>query len=381
MIRNTPDVITPTVHPTSTSVNVDDAYCSRNDWYKTYVKFLNLDAPPPPQQKSGAFLSSIGMSKSSKNGVNDPAKIHIDLLDFPGDLTFWHGIPTYLLPSKNVLYCLVYDLTKPVEDVKLELERELVLLHAACHRVYSKDIGGDSAKIGFFLVGTRKDALKDSRDPSVLIHINRIAVLLGDTFFRLRGDDDRGLVCVGNFAVSAKDWSVLSTKSDQGPKTFKELSNYLGTIASQLYYNRPSSLLPSSKYTASHLIYMLGDEMLGTSAEKTSHLVEAQRRMRQGIVTHLTALFREQKVRWALPYYGIFTENYVLRELFSRGVTVALPSAIIELKYLPRISGSQTHSHDGIIVLDPSRLLVPYSTFMCPSSLTRVPSGSAFLKD
>ncbi|ORC91000.1 kinesin [Trypanosoma theileri] len=397
MIRGTPEVITPTVHPTSTSVNVDDAYCSRNDWYKTYVKFLDLDTPQ--QQQSGGFLSSIGISKSSKNGVSDPAKIHIDLLDFPSDLTFWHGIPPYLLPSKNVIYCLIYDLTKPIEDVKQELERELILLHAACHRVYSKDIGGDSAKIGFCLVGTRKDALKDYRDASVLIHINRIAVLLGDTFFRLRGDDNRGLVCVGNFAVSAKDWSVLSTKKDQGPKTFKELSNYLGTIASQLYSNRPSSLLPSSKDTASHLSYMLGDEMLETSAEKTSHLVEAQRRMRQGIVTLLTALFREQKVRWALQEcelrnlisehlsldsktsYGIFTENYVVRELFSRGVIVALPSAIIEPKYLPRISGSQKLSHDGIIVLDPSRLLVHYSVFMCPSSLTRVPSGSSFLKD
>ncbi|KEG13042.1 kinesin [Trypanosoma grayi] len=397
MIRSTPDVLTPTVHPTLSSVTVDDAYCLRNDWYKTYVQFLDLDAPQ--QQHSGGFFSSIGISKSSRSGVSDPAKIHIDLLDFPSDTAFWRGMPPYLLPSKNVVYCLVYDLTKPIEDVKQELEKQLTLLHAACHRAYSKDIGGDAAKIGFCLIGTRKDALKDSRESTVLIHINRVAVLLGDTFFRLRGDDNRGLVCVGNFAVSAKDWSVVSTKKDQGPKTFKDLNNYLGTIATQLYSNRPSSFLPSTKDTASHLSYMLGDEMLESSAEKTSHLVQAHQRMRQGIVTLVTALYREQKVRWGFQEkelrrlisehlsldsatsYGIFCENYVVRELFSRGVVVALPSAIIEPKYLPRVGGSKPLPHNGVIVLDFFRLLTNFSTFICPSSLTKIPNGSSFLKD
>ncbi|RNC31265.1 kinesin, partial [Trypanosoma cruzi] len=83
MIRNTPEVLTPTVHPTFTSISVDDAYCSRNDWYKTYVQFRDLDAPQ--QQQSGGFLNSIGISKSSKSGVVDPAKVYIDLLDLPSD--------------------------------------------------------------------------------------------------------------------------------------------------------------------------------------------------------------------------------------------------------------------------------------------------------
>ncbi|PWV13762.1 hypothetical protein C3747_41g204 [Trypanosoma cruzi] len=397
MIRNTPEVLTPTVHPTFTSISVDDAYCSRNDWYKTYVQFRDLDAPQ--QQQSGGFLNSIGISKSSKSGVVDPAKVYIDLLDLPSDSVFWRGIPPYFLPSKGVVYCLVYDLTKPVEEVKQDLEKHLTLLHAACHRAYSKDIGGDAVKIGFCLIGTRKDSLKDARDSAVLIHINRIAVLLGDTFFRLRGEDNRGLVCIGNFAVSTKDWSVLSTKKDQGPRNFKELNNFLGTIVSQLYSNRPSSLLPSSKDTASHLTYMLGDELLESSAEKTSHLLQAQQRLRQGIVTLLTCLLRERKVRWAMQEkelrslisdhlcldsktsYGVFTENYVVRELFSRGVIIALPNAIIEPKYLPRLGDSKPLPHDGVVVLDPNNLLVNYSLFMCPNSLTRVPNGTPFLKD
>ncbi|RNF15499.1 kinesin [Trypanosoma conorhini] len=398
MIRNTPEVLTPTVHPIFTCISVDDVYCSRNDWYKTYIQFRDLDAPQQ-QQHSGGFLNSIGISKSSKSGVVDPAKVHIDLLDLPSDAVFWRGIPPFFLPSKSVVYCLVYDLTKPVEEVKQDLEKQLTLLHAACHRAYSKEIGGDAAKIGFCLIGTRKDALKDARDAAVLIHINRIAVLLGDTFFRLRGEDDRGLVCVGNFAVSTKDWSVVSTKREQGPKTFKELNNFLGRIVSQLYSNRPSSLLPSSKDTASHLSYMLGDEFLESSAEKTSHLVQAQRRLRQGIVTLLTCLLRERKVRWAMQEkelrslvsehlcmdsktsYAVFVENYVVRELFSRGVIIALPNAIIEPKYLPRLGDAKPLPHDGIIVLDPNNLMVNYSLFMCPNSLTRLPNGASFLKD
>ena len=403
LIRSPPEVVTPTVHPLLTATMVDDSFVSKTDWYKLYVQFQDVETKIQQTSFIGGSLSALGLAEK-KTGVADPAKVHVELLDMPGEPTFWRGMPSSLLPSKNAVYCITYDVSQTIEETKVALERQLSILHASCNRNYAKKLGGDAPRVAFCLIGTRKDAMRDSREAAVLAHLNKVTICLGDVFFKLRGEDTYGLVCVGSFAVSARDWSVVSTKGDRGPRSFKELLAMLGGVATQLFPNHPTSFLLSSKDTASHMTYMLGDDLMEAAVEKTSHLLPAQQRLRKGMITLLTSIAREQKVRWVMDEadlrtlaaehlgvdpkssYGIQLINYILRELLVRGVVVAVPQVVMEPKYLPKppedISPDETPlPRAGLIVLDPNRLLMIYSLFRCPSSLVKVQPTASFFKE
>ncbi len=403
LIRSPPEVVTPTVHPLVTATSIEDSFVSKTDWYKLYVQFQDVETKVQQSSFIGGSLSALGLAEK-KIGVADPAKVHLELLDLPGEAAFWRGMPSSLLPSKNVVYCITYDVSQTIEETKVVLERQLSMLHASCNRNYAKRLGGDAPRVAFCLIGTHKDAMRDSREAAVQAHLNKVTLSLGDVFFKLRGEDNYGLVCVGSVAVSVRDWSVVSTKGDRGPRSFKELLVMLGGVATQLFPNNPTSFLLSSKDTASHMTYMLGDDLMEAAVEKTSHLEPAQQRLRKGMVTLLSSIAREQKVRWVMDEaelrllaaehlgidskssFGIQLINYVLRELLVRGVVTAVPQAAMEPKYLPKppedISPDEPPlPRAALIVLDPNRLLMIYSLFRCPSSLSKVPTTAPFYKE
>eukprot|EP00657_Telonema_sp_P-1_P006073 TRINITY_DN24081_c0_g1_i1.p1 TRINITY_DN24081_c0_g1~~TRINITY_DN24081_c0_g1_i1.p1 ORF type:complete len:203 (-),score=66.44 TRINITY_DN24081_c0_g1_i1:27-635(-) len=153
------------------------------------------------------------------------------------------------------------------------------------------------------------------------------------------------------------------------------------------------------------MTYMLGDELMEGTTEKTAHLSAPHKRHLRGIVTLLTGLNREQKVRWFMTeaelrqlvakhlevsendQIGNRTINFIIRELSVRCLILPLPCAIMEPKYLPHTKDEDGYSdrkvlgREGLVLLDPNRLLLMYSLFMCPSSLARHAPTAAYLKD
>lgn len=409
LIRNVPEVVSPTIHPVIQTGFVEDQFVSKTDWYKLYVEFKDIAESAQGQPQSGGLFGGIASGFGSllgggQKGVADPAKIHVDVIDTPGSRQFWRAIPPHLLPAKNAIYCITYDMSHPVDITKTNLERQLALIHASCARNYPRSIGGDGPRVGVCLIGTKKDTMRDSRESTVVGHLNKVTLSLGDVFYKLRGEDTFGIICVGNFAISCADWSVTSTKGARGPQSFKDLFAYLGAVATQIYSNKPSAFLPASKESASHMTYMLGEEMMEGNSERTSTLDAAQQRLRKGIVTFMTGLAREAKVRWVMEErelrrlccehlaldgassIGINACNFIIRELLVRGSIVALPSSMMEPKYLPKAEldmppDEKPLPRDGIVCLDPNRILLLYSLFMAPSTCRAISEGSALLKD
>jgi hypothetical protein len=400
IIKAVPEVGPPTVHPQTFMTSIEDNTQSKGDWHKAYVQFVDVETAAPSGSQGSSLLGSLNplnVFSSQSKGVADPAKIFAELMEIPGDKKFRRMLPPTLLPSKNAVYCIMYDLTQSFENIKANVEAELVFLHANVARTYPKTVGGDAPRVAFCLIGTKRDEMRDKSELSVVAFLNKLVTALGDVFFRLRGEDTAGLICIGNFASSARDWAVTSTKGDRGPKTFRDLVQFLGIVSSQLYPNTPTNLLPSSRDTASHMTYMLGDDVVENAVEKTSHLHPVQQRLRKGLITFLTGLGREQKVRWLMSesemrklisehlgidaetQFGAMCVNYVLREISVRGIVSIVPSAIIEPKYLPRgkddVAGPNKHPRDGIIILDTQRMYLFYSLFAAPGLLSK--SGSS----
>eukprot|EP00656_Telonema_subtile_P012552 TRINITY_DN16321_c0_g1_i2.p1 TRINITY_DN16321_c0_g1~~TRINITY_DN16321_c0_g1_i2.p1 ORF type:complete len:935 (+),score=181.41 TRINITY_DN16321_c0_g1_i2:148-2952(+) len=402
IIRSLPEV-NPSIHPTVQPVSIEDPFVGKGDWHKLYVKGEDLEQSE--QSTTSKLLGTMTLGLSTKiSSTADPARLHMDLIDTPGNPTFWRGLPPFMLAGKGTIYCVMYDLTLPVDIARVSIEKQLVTLHACCARNYPRSIGGDAPRVGFCLVGTHRDLMHDSRDAAVQQHLNRVSLSLGEVFYRIRGDDTFGLVCVGTFAVSAKEWTIMGNK-DRLPKTFKDFAAFLGTVSTQLYHTRPSCFLSNSRDTASHMTYMLGDELMEGTTEKTAHLSAPHKRHLRGIVTLLTGLNREQKVRWFMTeaelrqlvakhlevsendQIGNRTINFIIRELSVRCLILPLPYAIMEPKYLPHTKDEDGYSdrkvlgREGLVLLDPNRLLLMYSLFMCPSSLARHAPTAAYLKD
>eukprot|EP00743_Colponemidia_sp_Colp-15_P012665 GILK01014488.1.p1 GENE.GILK01014488.1~~GILK01014488.1.p1 ORF type:complete len:920 (-),score=123.66 GILK01014488.1:134-2653(-) len=393
MIRSLPDGVVPTLHPHAQTVGFEDPFVGKTDWHKLYVQFQDVES-----QQQGNFFGAIGGLLGAKT-TQEAARLHIDMVDTPGSHVFWRAFPPQILPGKGAVYCIVYDLTHPVDIARQSIEKQLIIIHASSTRNAPRQMGGDTPRIGFCLIGTHRDLMRDARDNAVQQHLSNITLSLGEVFFRLRGDDSYGLTCIGNYAVSAKDWSVLGTK-DRNPKSFKDLAIFLASSVTQITPNTPSAFLPTSHIAASPMSYVTGDDIVETKAEKTAYLDGRQQRLRKGIVTLCTGLNREQKVRWFMKEsemrslvaehldlkiddaFGIATTNYILRELAARSIIMAFPSCILESKYLPRpAAGGPTPPRDGVIILEPNRLLLMYSLFMIPSTIARHPHTAEYLRD
>lgn len=394
LIRSCPDTI-PTLHPLPQTFCVDDATTSKLDMHRRYVKF-DADDEAEQQQRSGVFSSMVsGMAGlvglGDKGQVSDPAKIYIETLDFPGNQAFFRGFPPYLLPSKNAMYIVAYNLTQPVSVIQEDVGIQLRNIHAAVHRDYHPMQGGDGPRVAVVLMGTHRDAMRDSRDASVLAYLNKITIALGQEFYKLRGEKAYGLQVVGNFACSTRDWTVLSGKQG-APANFRDLCSYLATFAQKLYDNTPSSFLPTSRATAAFSSYMMGDDNIALQAEKTGAMDPLEKRMRKGIVTFLTALYREQKVRWLLgdkelrslicehleidenTGTGNTVVNFMVRELRARSILTVMPSHIYEPKYLPGPGqSSEALPRDGLVCLDTARLLNFYSVFIGGHWIPKIP--------
>eukprot|EP00758_Cryptobia_borreli_P013065 Tbor_TRINITY_DN5801_c5_g1::TRINITY_DN5801_c5_g1_i1::g.6605::m.6605/K10396/KIF5; kinesin family member 5 len=398
MIKGIPDV-SPTVFPSILPVSIEDPFLGKTDWHKLYVQFQEVQGV----EARGTFQKL--MKFGSGGGKNaDPARLYLDIIDIPGDRIFWRGLPSFMLAGKNSIYCIIYDVTLPVDIACTVISQQLTHLHACCSRNYPKSLGGDAPRVGFCLFGTRRDMMHSHADSSVKRHLNSIAVSLGETFYRLRGDDNFGLVCVGNFAVSSKDWTVLGIK-DQSPKSFKELATFLGTMGTQLYHNTPSDFL-AAKEAATHLTFMMGDDTLpmANEPENTVALPPQEKRLRKGIVTLMTSIYREQKTRWFMTDVefrkliaahldvkesdpiGNKTINYIIRELGVRGLVISLPNCINEPKYLPKTKGETSGDarplqREGIVVIDSNRLLVMFSLYMAPSIIHKYSNDATFSMD
>ena len=391
IIRSLPEGVVPTIHPHAQLVGFEDPFVGKTDWHKLYVQFQDVEGP-----QQGNFLGAIGGLLGAKTS-QEPARLHVDIIDMPGSRVFWRAMPPQILPGKGAIYCIVYDLTHPVDIARQSIEKQLTLIHASCTRNCARNLGGDTPRIGFCLIGTHRDLMREARDSAVQQHLNQVTQSLGDVFYRLRGDDSFGLACIGNYAVSSKDWSVLGSK-DRNPKNFKDLAVFLASAATQITPNTPSAFLPTSKSGVSTMSYTIGDDLGEVRPEKTSVLDGQEQRLRQGIVTLFTGLHREQKVRWFMKEsefrslicehldvkgddaVGLATINYIMRELVARSLIMAFPSCILESKYLPRVDGTQPQ-RDGIIVLEPNRLLLMFSLFMIPSTIARHPPTADYLRD
>lgn len=391
IIRNLPEGVVPTIHPHAQLVGFEDPFVGKTDWHKMYVQFQDVEAP---QQAN--FLGAIGGLLGARGG-QEPARLHVDIVDMPGSRVFWRAVPPQILPGKGAIYCIVYDLTHPVDIARQSIEKQLTIIHACCTKNCPRNLGGDTPRIGFCLIGTHRDLMRDSRDSAVQQHLNQVTQSLGDVFFRLRGDDTFGLACIGNYAVSSKEWSVLGSK-DRNPKNFKDLAVFLASAATQLTPNTPSAFLPTSKTGVPTMSYTIGDDLGEVRPEKVSLFDLREQRLRKGIVTLCTGLHREQKVRWFMKESefralicehlaiqendaaDIATVNFIMREFVARSLIMALPSCILEPKYLPRTDG-KVPPRDGIIILEPNRLLLMFSLFMLPSTIARHPPTADYLRD
>jgi GTPase SAR1 family protein len=399
MMKSAPEVHT-TLQPNIQSGTVEDSATSKAMLHKLYVKF---EAPPEDEQKSQSALGGIAGSMFSKiglgsTGVSDPAKIHIDLIDLPGAGGFWRGVPSQLLPGKNVCYVVAYNISQPLDAIREDVAEQLRVIHASASRNYPRVQGGDAPRVAVCLLGTHRDAMRESKEAQVLAFLNKVTVSLGEVFFKLRGDDTYGLVLVGNFAVSCREWTVTSTKGNKAPQSFKELFTFLATCPNQLYDTRPSALIASSKAAASHSTYVLGEETHEGPVERTAALHESEKRLRRGVVTLLSVLQREQKVRWVMndvelralvsEHLGVDDKsapaigavNFVIRELMVRGIIAVLPSHVYEAKYLPKPNeqydpDAAVLGRDAIVVLDPLRVLMIYSGFIAPTAFAKLMVG------
>jgi GTPase SAR1 family protein len=396
LMRNVPEVQT-TVHPQIQSGHVEDANTNKTEWHSLYVKFEDVAQATMEQSRSGIFGRFVG------GATTDPARIHIDVVDFPGSQRFWRGLPPQFLPGKNVCYTLVYNLNQPLDAIRDDIARQLRIVHGAAHRAHGRQLGGDTPRIAVCLVGTHRDALRESKEATVSALLNKVVMSLGDCFFNLRGEETYGMVIIGNFAVSCRDWTVVGGKGPKAPTTFKDLFSFIATTTNRLNDTRPSAMLPSSKDSTSHTTYMLqrgGDDgQLDATTERTSQLNETERRLRKGIVTLLTVLSREVKVRWIMSdkdlrqliadHIGVKVDtkgainaiNFICRELIARGIIVMLPHFMYEAKYLPKHKDdcppdSTPLSRDCIVCLDPLRLLILYSAFIAPQHYLGMPKDA-----
>lgn len=394
LIRSCPDTV-PTLHPLPATFFVEDIMTSKNDLHRRYIKFdeiLDDDGQSKVGFMSGmmsGLASAVGLGGNS--GVSDPSKIYIETLDFPGNQTFFRGFPPYLLPSKNVIYIITYNMNQPIAVIAEDIGLQLRNIHAAVHRDYSAQLGGDGPRVAVCLLGTHRDSMRDSRDSSIIAYLNKVTVAIGSEFYKLRNDKAFGLQVVGNFASSARDWTVVSAKPN-APTNFRDLCAYLATYAQKLYENTPSSFLPTRKETAAFSSYMIGDDNIAIQGEKTHTMDPLEQRMRKGVVTFLTALHREQKVRWLMgdkemrsliaehlevderTAVGNNVVNFVVRELRVRNIVIVLPTHIYEPKYLPVTGHEQVLPRDGLIVLDPARLLAFYSVFIGGQWIPKLPA-------
>ena len=406
LIKSAPEV-TPTLHPVIHSGSIDDTTTPKGDLHKLYVKFEDVEerTSAGSSQGGGLFGGMASLVGLGSNGVSDPSKVYVDIVDNPGAASFWRGGSTMFLPGKNAVYCITYKLTSGVDAIKEEITRYIELVHATSARSYPKNIGGDTPRVVFCLIGTHRDGLRDSKDAAVVALLNRVTLSLGDVFYRLRGESVNGLVCIGNFAISCRDWTVTSSKGARGPQTLKDLFSWLTLMTNQVNPIRPSTLLPSARETVAHSSYMIGDDKIEAAQEKTSQLDSVGRRFNRGIVTLLSLLFRESKVRWILDdkelrtivgeHLGVSdgssaasigTINFVIRELLARGIIASLPHIFYESKYLPKAKDDYAPDEvplprDGTVILDPSRFLVIYSAFLSPRSFADLPQTLPALKD
>ena len=399
LIKAVPGDVTTTTHPTIRSGSVEDPATSGTDLHKVYIQGEELAEREQRSGVLGSVASWVGIGAASA-AVSSPAKVYVDILDCPGAPSFWRGANRLFFPAKNVVYCVAYKLTNTLDAIKEEVVRYLELIHAmSVPPLAQKPLGGDAPRTAVCLIGTHRDGLRDPSDAAVVALLNRVTTSLGEAFYRLRGDSTRGVVCVGNFAVSCRDWTVMSSgKRARGPQTPKDLFSWIALTAQQLSPIRPSEMLPPAvrEMAVQRSYALLGDEPIDECErwlERPSLFDEWTRRCNRGLVTLVSWLNRESKVRWVIgdaefrsaveEHLGltatemattVTTVNYVIRELQSRGVIGFLPLPLYEPKYLPPTDGGGCPLRDGgTIVLDPLRLLSMYSAFMSPRTLADLP--------
>ena len=373
--------------------------------HKLYVKFEDV-----ADANAAGNKGMLGMFGLGSSGVPDPAKVYVDVIDLPGSNGWWRGIPGQMLGGKNTTYVVTYSMAQPFDAIKEDISAQLHTIHAAASRSYPRNLGGDTPRVAVLLLGTHRDGVREGatagmKDAAVHAFLNKVTASLGDVFFKLRGVDSFGLIIVGNFAVSCKDWTVTSAKASRAPQDFKSLFQWLVNLSSQLYDVRPNAMLPAGDSgSGTHTSFVLGEEQLDRPQEKTSALQTHEKRLRKGIITLLTTLHREQKVRWLMhdkelrqmiaEHLGvdpnlassISATNFVVRELYVRGIICILPYHIYEPKYAPKHKddyppGAEPLPRDGIIVIDPLRLLMIYSAFIAPACAAKLPSNLPSLRD
>jgi len=402
LIKAAPEVA-PTLHPAIQSGSVDDTNTPKGNLHKLYVKFEDVAETAGAK---GGMLSVLGLGST---GVPDPAKVYVDVIDLPGSQGWWRGMPAQMLGGKNTTYVVTYNMAQPFDAIKDDISAQLMAIQASASRNYSRALGGDTPRVAVLLLGTHRDGVREGatagmKDPAVHSFLNRITASLGDTFFKLRGADSYGLVILGNFAISCKDWTVTSAKGARAPQTFRDLFQWMVNVSSQLYDQRPNAMLPSGSEGGSHASFVLGEEQLDRPQERTSQLQPHEKRLRKGIITLLTTLHREQKVRWLMhdkelramvaEHLGvdpnlassISATNFVVRELLVRGMICFLPYHIYEPKYAAKHKDDippdvTPQPREGVIVIDPLRLLMIYSAFIAPTCAAKVPNTLPQLKD
>ena len=387
MRKSCPEV-QPTVHPSIQSGSIDSEI-PKKDMHTLYVKLEDL---AEKQEKKSLF----GLGKATE----ELAKTYVDIIEYPGSTGWWRGCPPMFLSGRNT-YMITYDMTQPMDQIKEEIARHLGNIHASAHKHYPRCHGGDTPRIAVCLLGTRRESVRDDygamNERKVHAFLNEITESLGDVFFRLRGMNNAGIVLLDHFAISCRDWTITSPRP-KTPTTLRELFVWASNISAEIHDIRPSALLPQTSETAA-FGFMLGDASLSAAQEKPSALGTAEKRLRKGVVTLVTSLYQQQKKRWLMfdselrqlvaEHMGldlkistsISAVNYVIRELISRAVIAVLPSHIYEKKYAPKSKedekGEESLPRDGIVVLEPQRLLVLYSAFIAPTCIVRLPKGTA----